>query len=277
MCGLNISMSNHIRPFIVLNEKISAVPHRSVSIELADSDRGFLPNRLTTEQRDAIIDPLPGLLIFNLSALSYEFFDGASWQKTGGSVALSSGVITTPVEFFDIPLPDGFQSFSLRINGFFFSAIDYLAGAFSSDGGVSFDNDTLNQDTYFQNFFVVDSLGLVGPQSMPTGLLSLSTQQFTSDLTTLAGSVDIEIYPGSSTTIATCYNIRGFNSQSRTNPQQSFFGGSYYNQDATNSIVAARVDLLRILPFGNGDCDEPTSGTTLNNGYWSLSGVPNSV
>src|SRR6266478_5445326 len=90
-------MSSRMRPFVVVQAPhISAPLDHSAAIELADTDRGFLPNRLTTAQRDAIADPAPGLLIYNTSDMVYQFFDGLGWNAIGsGSSSLSSENVTT--------------------------------------------------------------------------------------------------------------------------------------------------------------------------------------
>jgi hypothetical protein len=73
---------NRLRPFAVLNQPHTGVqPDPAVAIELADTDRGFLPNRLTTDQRDAIADPPEGLTIYNTDTQTHELFDGSAWQQ----------------------------------------------------------------------------------------------------------------------------------------------------------------------------------------------------
>lgn len=59
-------------PIVIGNPLTSAPLDPSAAIELADTDGGFLPNRLTTEQRDAIENPATGLLIWNTDTQEYE-------------------------------------------------------------------------------------------------------------------------------------------------------------------------------------------------------------
>jgi hypothetical protein len=76
-------MRTRQKSFAVVNKaNIPADHEQCVSIELADDDRGFLPNRLTTAQRDAMIGPPVGLMIYNLDNLRLETFDGTDWEKT---------------------------------------------------------------------------------------------------------------------------------------------------------------------------------------------------
>jgi hypothetical protein len=39
---------------------------------------------MTTVQRDAIVSPVGGLLIYNTSQLSYQAYNGTSWTSVGG-------------------------------------------------------------------------------------------------------------------------------------------------------------------------------------------------
>lgn len=68
-----------------------------VSLNLADKDRAFLPNRLTTAQRDAL-DAIEAMLIYNTDDGEYQFYDGSAWTSIGGGGG-SGGI---PQVIFDI-------------------------------------------------------------------------------------------------------------------------------------------------------------------------------
>jgi len=73
-----------------------ADPHPSAGLELNFNNRGFLPPRLTTAERDAIQNPAEGLHIYNLTTKCVEVFYGTFWQNThcGCSIAPSDLVFT---------------------------------------------------------------------------------------------------------------------------------------------------------------------------------------
>jgi hypothetical protein len=48
------------------------------------SQNGFLDSSFTTAERDAIVDPQPGLLIYNTTDNTYEVYNGTSWQPAFG-------------------------------------------------------------------------------------------------------------------------------------------------------------------------------------------------
>ncbi|MEO7312264.1 MAG: hypothetical protein ABIX01_17820 [Chitinophagaceae bacterium] len=58
----------------------TTTPHASAQLEVSGTDRGFLPPRLTTAQRNNIINPANGLIIYNTTTALLEIFGSAGWQ-----------------------------------------------------------------------------------------------------------------------------------------------------------------------------------------------------
>jgi hypothetical protein len=58
------------------------------------SQNGFIDSSFTTAERDAIVNPQPGLLIYNTTDNIYEVYDGAAWQVAfgGGGETYTLGV-----------------------------------------------------------------------------------------------------------------------------------------------------------------------------------------
>lgn len=54
-------------------------PDTSAILHLESTDRGFLPPRMTTVQRDNIFSPKPGLTIFNTQDSSLQYYTGRCW------------------------------------------------------------------------------------------------------------------------------------------------------------------------------------------------------
>ena len=52
----------------------------SAILHLESNDRGFLPPRLTTQQRDSINNPMYGLTIFNTEDSTLQYFTGRCWM-----------------------------------------------------------------------------------------------------------------------------------------------------------------------------------------------------
>ena len=54
-------------------------PNTSAVLELSSTSKGFLPPRMTTEERNAISSPVAGLTIYNTNLKSLETYDGVRW------------------------------------------------------------------------------------------------------------------------------------------------------------------------------------------------------
>ena len=59
-----------------------ATPDSNAILHLESNDKGFLPTRLTRTERDNIINPPTGLVIYNTTDSSLQFFDGTCWRFT---------------------------------------------------------------------------------------------------------------------------------------------------------------------------------------------------
>ncbi len=63
----------------------TAAPAASAAVEMASTTRGFLPPRMTTAQRQAINAPAAGLMVYDTTAGTLMFYNGAQWQTVGGA------------------------------------------------------------------------------------------------------------------------------------------------------------------------------------------------
>jgi len=69
-------------------------PNTSAKVEINSTNQGFLPPRMTQVQRDAIVSPAVGLLIFNISSNCLNFFVGDGWNEVCGTKVISYDTIT---------------------------------------------------------------------------------------------------------------------------------------------------------------------------------------
>lgn len=180
---------------------------------------------------------------------------------------IASGSIISPVEFFDITLPDTYSVFDLVLSGFHFDSLQSLSLAMSFDGGTTFLNDAVNFDSYQSNGYYAQA-GMGGSNSNPDSLCDINGSQSTTDL--FSGFARVTIVPGSPIDFAYCISL-GFsvNTADALLAQYNFI----VNPLATVTPTPARTNLVRLLPYGNGDCDPPTSGAVITSGSWTLYGV----
>ena len=69
-------------------------PHASAALEISSTSKGLLIPRMTTVERDAIVEPVEGLMVYVKGAVgvagSFMYYDGANWKE------LFRGGLTTP-------------------------------------------------------------------------------------------------------------------------------------------------------------------------------------
>jgi hypothetical protein len=69
----------------------AATPDGTAMLDVVSSSKGFLPPRMTTIQRDAIVSPASGLTIFNTTTKAFECFNGTAWYSTVHYIGESYG------------------------------------------------------------------------------------------------------------------------------------------------------------------------------------------
>jgi hypothetical protein len=65
-----------------------AASEASAVLELESNNKGFLPPRLTTAQRDAVTTWPEGSLIYNTTTKAVEYYNGTAWTGFTGAVLL---------------------------------------------------------------------------------------------------------------------------------------------------------------------------------------------
>jgi uncharacterized protein (TIGR02145 family) len=59
-------------------------PHSSAILDVKSEEKGLLPPRMTSAERDAITDPAEGLVIYNTDLKGLNLFDGTAWTSLSG-------------------------------------------------------------------------------------------------------------------------------------------------------------------------------------------------
>jgi len=93
----------------------TSFPNGVSQLEVTSTTKGFLPPRMTTTQRDAIIAPPAGLQIFNTTTTSTQEYTGAVWRNIGASgtadpLLLGAGAAATPTYSFSADTDTGIYS-----------------------------------------------------------------------------------------------------------------------------------------------------------------------
>jgi len=62
--------------------------HPSAVLDISSTTQGLLAPRMTTVQRNAIVSPATGLLVYNTTDNAFNFYNGISWTTFGGGSSL---------------------------------------------------------------------------------------------------------------------------------------------------------------------------------------------
>jgi len=79
---------------VTVTDEASYTPDSSAILDVNSTSRGLLPPRMTTEERDAIINPVEGLMIFNTNSIMLELYDGISWGSVTGKFFCGSSQVS---------------------------------------------------------------------------------------------------------------------------------------------------------------------------------------
>lgn len=78
----------------------TTTPAPSAQLEVKSSTKGFLPPRMTFAQRNAIINPVEGLVIYCTDCYELQVFNGVIWKNMLG------GVTSSPIGFPTVDICD---------------------------------------------------------------------------------------------------------------------------------------------------------------------------
>jgi uncharacterized protein (TIGR02145 family) len=68
----------------------TTTPDASAALDIESTTKGFLPPRMDTAARNAIVAPVAGLVIYNTFSKVLEWFDGTNWTSTAAGTVESS-------------------------------------------------------------------------------------------------------------------------------------------------------------------------------------------
>jgi len=76
----------------------TTTPHASAQLEVSSTTKGFLPPRMTTVQRDAIVNPATGLQIYNTTTNTLEYKTASGWVSL---ISNPNGVNSGEIQYWD--------------------------------------------------------------------------------------------------------------------------------------------------------------------------------
>jgi len=162
----------------------------SAQLEVLSTNKGFLPPRMTTAQRDLINSPATGLVIFNTTTNSLEYKSSTGWV----SLTTITSTPTTTAVFSPTIVIGAQQWMEKNLNTSFYrngDTIPYVTDEtqwanLTSGAWCYYNNDPANGEIYgkLYNWYAVnDSRGLA-----PTGWHVATATELTTLTTTLGGA-----------------------------------------------------------------------------------------
>ncbi len=85
----------------------TTVPHNSAALDISSNNKGFLMPRLTSTQRNSIISPAKGMMVYDSSRNNYWYYNGNAWREVAGNLynndsSLVVGTQTTALNSYNI-------------------------------------------------------------------------------------------------------------------------------------------------------------------------------
>ena len=84
LCILLLALNMSLKAQVSINTD-GSLPDSSAMLDVKSTNKGFLPPRMTTVQRNAIASPEEGLLVFNVTTGCIEYYLGGSWKSMCGT------------------------------------------------------------------------------------------------------------------------------------------------------------------------------------------------
>lgn len=125
----------------------TTTPNTSSLIDMTSTTQGMLAPRMNKTQRDAIVSPATGLLIYQTNATpGFYFYDGSGWKpiSTKGATTALNNLTTTSINQALIPNADNtldLGTSSLRWNELYVNSLKFLDGttqSTASTGGTTY-------------------------------------------------------------------------------------------------------------------------------------------
>lgn len=203
---------------------------------------------------------------------------GGGGEEEDDMPLISTATISAPASYVDIALPDGHDIFRLLFIDFQIDVGDIVAFALSADGGATFLNNNVDYDSYELQIARLDTpnstdtqvSGFKGNDAL--GVFTRTSDDGADDTgppysTEYGRTIDALLFPGATGRKASMISTAGGTTGAGSNGAFTDFGRVY-------ATVTGKFNLVRIQPYGNGDCNPPTSGFHLTGGKIHLFGLP---
>jgi hypothetical protein len=126
---------------------ILSAPDGSSMLDVESTSKGFLPPRMSTAERDAIVAPAEGLMIYNTTTKCTNFFIGSNWQEVCGSC---TPLVPAPAEGIHLATQTSIEWHWIQVagaQGYRFNTTNNYETATDAGNTLSYTQNGLNYST----------------------------------------------------------------------------------------------------------------------------------
>src|SRR6266404_5138908 len=242
-------------------------PAASAIIDLTSTAQGFLGPRMTQTQRDAIVSPAQGLIVFNTSTGVYNYYN-SGWTSISGSGISSLNGLNTATQTFSV---SNDTNITLNINSsgsthtFTPGFSGTLAKARQNSNTVYIDQSntyTAGAKQIFQNSATIAGLNL--SSSSDPSVLSQGDIWLNNETLKFRGSA-------TSWSIATQTAVETLTNKTLTTPTiASFVNATHSHQNAAGggTLAADLIFASGKVPIANGGSNADSSSYSTNGAFY---------
>jgi hypothetical protein len=180
-----------------------SVPDNSAALDIDFNNRGFLPPRLTSTQRDNIANPAVGLMIYNLDTNCYNYFNGSNWLEWCGTCTPQPSVSAAGPDQLNVPGSSTALAANVPVNGTgSWSIISGVGGNVSNPNSPTSAFNGITDSSYTLRWTITTSCGTSVDE------LTVSFVCVPQPSVSAAGSDQLNV-PGTSTTLAANNPVNG--------------------------------------------------------------------
>jgi hypothetical protein len=148
--------------------------YASAIFAIGSTTRGFLPPRMTTTQRDAIVTPATGLSVYNTTLGTMDTYDGATWQRIGKQTLIKGAGTTSATTALLVQNSGGTNLLTVRDDGVStFNGNTTVTGTLTVTQDVGLSNTVIFWASGYQIRNTANGFVFTGAGGAATGALGL--------------------------------------------------------------------------------------------------------
>ncbi|MCH4896538.1 tail fiber protein [Marinilabiliaceae bacterium JC040] len=139
------------------NLSIGGTKEASSLLTITSTSKGILISRMTKDQRDNIIKPARGLMIYNTSTNTFNYFNGTNWEEVGGDDNMGNHIASLNIQLRNKSISNDGDTEGISLN---------------DNGNVIMSNELfIKEGLYVGGIGGINSSAILGLESVNQGFL----------------------------------------------------------------------------------------------------------